>query len=111
MPLYIEPAVCLSASPARLQYGIQVDFQNLQGWRQSKKHAGQHRNDQGEQQHLGIDPDLIDPRNIAGVDRADRSQAQAGHYQSARSAQQAEYRALGEQLPYQPMAARPYGGS
>src|SRR5207247_2631229 len=85
MPRRVESADSLGSPPAGFERRVEVDFGGSERGSNSEDGPGKERNAEGECQHAGINLDLIDARDIAGIDGACEVQTEPRDEQAGRA--------------------------
>ena len=100
-PERVAAAVGGGPAAAFLERALQVRRRGVDRGREPEQHARQHRDDEGEDHHRPVDPDLVAARQVADVHRHQGAHAEVGQEQPHHAAGQRDDDALGEELPEQ----------
>ena len=104
-------AIALRAAASGFEGRIQIDFHGPQRRGKAKQNAGYEGYGKRECQNSAVDVDIIEPRNITGIEGADYAQGQLCDHQADRSAGHRQQNAFGQQLTDDAIRTRPQRGA
>ncbi len=97
-----EATFGLLRATASLERGVEVDTRCAHGGCQTEDEAGQQCDTKREGEHIPIDADGVETRDVSRVHRANDGEADARNDKTGGATQHSEQQALGQQLAHEP---------
>ncbi len=106
-----QTAVALTAAAGGFERRVQVHFDGAPGGGDAEEKAGDEGDAEGEGQNGAVDGDVLQPRNVAGIDGAHHVEGPLGDEEAGGAAHDGEQKAFGQQLADDAQAARAQRGA